>query len=32
MGGLLASKEVLPEMTKLKKGTILFTGATASLR
>lgn len=31
-GGLVASQEVLPSMVKNGKGTILFTGATASLR
>ncbi|CAF2780532.1 unnamed protein product [Rotaria sp. Silwood2] len=32
IGGLIASQEVLPSMIKNGKGTILFTGATASLR
>jgi len=32
VGGLVASQEVLPSMVKNSKGTILFTGATASLR
>ncbi|CAF3439668.1 unnamed protein product [Rotaria sp. Silwood1] len=32
VGGLVASQEVLPSMIKNGKGTILFTGATASLR
>jgi len=31
-GAFVAIKEVLPAMTKHKKGTILLTGATASLR
>jgi len=31
-GGFLSSKEVLPNMLKEKKGTIIFTGATAALR
>jgi len=32
LGALLASQQVLREMSKKKKGTIIFTGATASLR
>ncbi|CAF3202845.1 unnamed protein product [Rotaria sp. Silwood2] len=32
IGGLITSQEVLPSMIKNGKGTILFTGATASLR
>eukprot|EP01129_Flabellula_baltica_P003118 TRINITY_DN12962_c0_g1_i1.p1 TRINITY_DN12962_c0_g1~~TRINITY_DN12962_c0_g1_i1.p1 ORF type:complete len:249 (+),score=44.83 TRINITY_DN12962_c0_g1_i1:31-747(+) len=32
LGGFLAAKEVLPAMQEKAKGTILFTGATASLR
>ncbi|CAF5034076.1 unnamed protein product, partial [Rotaria sp. Silwood1] len=32
VGGFVASQEVLPSMLKNGKGTILFTGATASLR
>ncbi|CAF0866333.1 unnamed protein product [Rotaria sordida] len=32
VGALVASQEVLPSMVKNGKGTILFTGATASLR
>ncbi|CAF3134701.1 unnamed protein product [Rotaria socialis] len=32
IGGLVASQEVLPSMIKQGKGTILLTGATASLR
>lgn len=32
MGGLLVSQAVLPAMIERKRGTILFTGATASLR
>lgn len=32
IGALVASQEVLPSMVKKGKGTILFTGATASLR
>jgi len=32
IGGLIASQEVLPSMLKNGKGTILFTGATASMR
>jgi len=32
LGAFLAAKEVLPKMLEKKNGTILFTGATASLR
>ena len=32
MGGFLTAKEVLADMSANNKGTILFTGATASLR
>ncbi len=32
MGGYLAAQQVLPDMVKAKRGTILFTGATASIR
>eukprot|EP00730_Choanoeca_flexa_P014108 TRINITY_DN6043_c0_g1_i3.p1 TRINITY_DN6043_c0_g1~~TRINITY_DN6043_c0_g1_i3.p1 ORF type:complete len:240 (+),score=38.07 TRINITY_DN6043_c0_g1_i3:118-837(+) len=32
MGGFLTAKEVLPSMQQRKQGTIVFTGATASLR
>ena len=31
-GGFLTAREVLPAMVKRRRGTILFTGATASLR
>jgi NADP-dependent 3-hydroxy acid dehydrogenase YdfG len=31
-GALVASQQVLPDMVKAKRGTILLTGATASLR
>lgn len=31
-GGLLSSQQVIPNMLENKKGTIIFTGATASLR
>jgi len=32
LGALLCAQQVLPEMVKAKRGTILLTGATASLR
>jgi len=32
LGALLASQAVLPEMRKMGRGTIIYTGATASLR
>ncbi|RDI43735.1 SDR family NAD(P)-dependent oxidoreductase [Aquicella lusitana] len=32
LGGLLTSQQVLPDMVQQKKGTIIFSGATASLR
>lgn len=32
MGGFLAAREVLPKMIAREEGTVLFTGATASLR
>jgi NAD(P)-dependent dehydrogenase (short-subunit alcohol dehydrogenase family) len=32
VGALIAAREVLPDMVKRKRGTILLTGATASLR
>jgi len=31
-GGFLAAREVVPDMLKAKRGTLLFTGATAALR
>jgi NAD(P)-dependent dehydrogenase (short-subunit alcohol dehydrogenase family) len=32
LGGFLAAREVVPDMLKAKRGTLLFTGATAALR
>lgn len=32
LGGFIAAKQVLPDMVEAKSGTILFSGATASLR
>jgi len=32
LGGLICAQQVLPDMVKAKRGTILLTGATASLR